>query len=59
MRATTILYPIDVEEEKQIQLKQLKDAKKRLYDMKEGGGITFEQLLLNLRVSEETYLLSH
>ena len=59
MRATTILYPIDVEEEKQIQLKQLKDAKKRLYDMKEGEGITFEQLLLNLSVSEETYLLSH
>ena len=59
MRATTILYPIDVEEEEQIQLKQLKDAKKRLYGMKEGEGITFEQLLLNLSVSEETYLLSH
>ena len=59
MRATSILYPIDVEEEEQIQLKQLKDAKKRLYDMKEGEGITFEQLLLNLSVSEETYLLSH
>ena len=59
MRATTILYPIDVEEEEQIQLKQLKDAKKQLYGMKEGEGITFEQLLLNLSVSEETYLLSH
>ena len=29
MRATTILYPIDVEEEEQTQLKQLKDAKKQ------------------------------
>ena len=59
MRATTILYPIDVEEEEQIQLTQLKDPKKRVYDMKEGEGITFEQLPLNLSVSEETYLLSH
>ena len=59
MRATTILYPIDVKEEEQIQLKQLKVAKKRLYDMKEGEGIPFEQLLLNLSVSEKTFLLSH
>ena len=62
MRATTILYPIDVEEEEQTQLKQLRDAKKQtnkqLNDMKEGEDITFVQLLLNLGVSEETHLLA-
>ena len=58
MRATTILYPIDVEEEEQTQLKQLKDAKKQLNDRKEGEDITFEQLLLNLNASEETHLLA-
>ena len=58
MRATTILYPIDVEEEDQTQLKQLKDAKKQLNDMKEGEDITFEQLLLNLNLSEETHLVA-
>ena len=62
MRATTILYPVDVEEEEQTQLKQLKKMwktiKKQLNDMKEGEDITFEQLLLNLNVSEETNLLA-
>ena len=62
MRATTILYPISVEEEEHAQLKQLKETwksiKKQLNDMKEGEDITFEQLLLNLNVSEETYLLA-
>ena len=56
MSATTILNPIDVEEEEQTQLKQLKDAKKQLNYMKEGEDITYEQLLLNLNVSEETHL---
>ena len=50
-----ILYPIDVEEEEQPQLKQLKETwksiKERLNDMKEGEDIVFEQLLLNLYVS--------
>ena len=58
MRATTILFPIDVEEEDQTQLKPFKDAKKQLNDMKEGEDITFQQLLLNLNLSEETYLLA-
>ena len=57
-----ILYPIDVEEEEQTQLKQLKETwksiKERLNDMKEGEDIVFEQLLLNLYVSVETYLLA-
>lgn len=62
MKATTILYPIDVDEEAHKQLKQLKDIwkniKKQLNDMKEGEDITVDQLLLNLKVSEETYLLA-
>ena len=45
-----ILYPIDVEEEEQTQLKQLKETwksiKERLNDMKKGEDIVFEQLLL-------------
>ena len=57
-----ILYPIDVEEEEQPQPKQLKETwksiKERLDDMKEGEDIVFEQLLLNLYVSVETYLLA-
>ena len=32
--------------------------KKQLNDIKEGEDITFEQLLLNLNVSEETYLVA-
>lgn len=58
MRATIILNPIDVEEEEQTQLKQLKETwkstKKQLNDTKEGEDIIFEQLLFNLNVSEET-----
>lgn len=58
MRATIILNPIDVEEEEQTQLKQLKETwkstKKQLNDTKEGEDIVFEQLLFNLNVSEET-----
>lgn len=59
MGETTILYPIDVEEDDQTQLEQLKHAKKQVNDMKKEEDITFEQLLLNLNVSEEIYLLSH
>ena len=62
MEATAILYPIDVDEKAHNQLKQLKETwkniKKKLNDMKEGEDITFDQLLLNLKVSEETYLLA-
>ena len=54
MKATTILYPIDVDEEAHNLLKQLKEiwknTKKRLNDMKEGEDFTVDQLLLNLNV---------
>lgn len=62
MKATAILYPIDEDEKAPNKLKQLKETwkniKKKLNDMKEGEEITFDQLLLNLNVSEETYLLA-
>lgn len=61
MKATAILYPIDVDEKAHNQLKQLKETwkniKEKLNDMK-GKDITFDQLLLNLNASEETYLLA-
>ena len=39
--------------------KQSKNTiKKHLNDMKEGEDITFDQLLLNLNVTEENYLLA-
>ena len=44
------------------QLKQLKETcknlKKQLDPMKEGEAITVDELLLNLNVSKETYLLA-
>ena len=62
MEATAILYPIDLDEKAHNQLKQLKETckniKKKLNDMKEGEDITFDQLLLNVNVSHETYLLA-
>ena len=61
MKATTILYPIAVDEDAHNQLKQLKEIwkniKEQLNDMKEGEDITVDQLLFNLNVSEETFLL--
>ena len=61
MEATAILYQLDVDEKAYNQLKQRqetwKNIKKKLNDMKKGEDITFDQLLLNLNVSEETYLL--
>ena len=61
MEATAILYQLDVDEKAYNQLKQCqetwKNIKKKLNDMKKGEDITFDQLLLNLNVSEETYLL--
>ena len=61
MEATAILYQLDVDEKAYNQLKQRqetwKNIKKKLNDMKKGEDITFDQLPLNLNVSEETYLL--
>ena len=58
MRATEILYPLegDIPQSK---VKQYKDTwktiNKQLNDMKEGEPISFEQLLVKLKVTENEY----
>ena len=61
MRTTQILYPLDdsVTQTKVKKLKESwKDIIKKLNDLKEGEDITFEQLLNNLGVTNETYILA-
>ena len=59
MRSTQILYPLDVED---YQFKEHKNVwrfvKKHLNYMKEGEDITFDQLLVNLKLTEQNYLLA-
>ncbi|KXJ08992.1 hypothetical protein AC249_AIPGENE17524 [Exaiptasia diaphana] len=59
LRETMIIYPLD-NETPDSEIKMHKDnwktIKKYLDDMIEGEDISFEQLLLNLNVSEEDYL---
>ena len=61
MRQTKILYPLD-KDMPQSEIKTRKDnwksITKYLDDMKEGEDITFDQLLLNLNITEENYLLA-
>ena len=62
MRSTEILYPVDVDDIDDTELDQIKDTwkfiNKHLNDMKEGEDITFDQLLINLKLTEQTYLLA-
>jgi hypothetical protein len=62
MRSTKILYPVDVDDIDDTELDQIKDTwkfiNKHLNDMKEGEDITFDQLLINLKLTEQTYLLA-
>ena len=60
MKSTQILQPLeDVSDGDAKILKDLwKHIKKELNDLKEGPDITFEQLLENLGVSEENYILA-
>ena len=62
MTQTKVLYPIDTEmPESKVRLihkDTWKSIKKHLDDMKEGEDITFDQLLLDLSVTEENYLLA-
>ena len=60
MQSTKIVYPLDID----IQDSELKEHKdnwksiqKHLNDSKEGEDITFDQLLVNLKITEENYLL--
>ena len=61
MRATEILYPLEGDIP-QNEIKQYTDTwktiNKQLNDMKEGESITFEQLLVKLKVTENEYRLA-
>ena len=61
MRTTTILFPLE-DNFSPARVKTLKqswrDIKKRLNDFKDREDITFDQLLSDLEVPEETYILA-
>jgi len=60
MKSTSILYPLgnDMSQTEIRKHKDIwKDISKHLNDMKEGEEITFEQLLINLNVTEQSYYL--
>ena len=61
MRQTEILYPLDTDVAK-TETKKHEDTWKsiKLYldDIKEGEDISFDELLLKLKVTEENYLLA-
>lgn len=61
MRATEILYPLEKDTSPR-EMKQLKETwktiTKQLNDLKEGECITFEELLLRLKVTENDYKLA-
>lgn len=59
MRSTKILYPLDEDHNELEHHKETwKFVKKYLNDMKEGEDITFGQLLVNIRLIEQNYLLA-
>ena len=61
MRSTKILYPLDEDDdtdEPEHHKETWKIAQKYLNDMKEGEDITFDQLLVNLKLTEQNYLLA-
>ncbi len=59
MRQTRILYPLDTVDMDDNEHERHKDTwafiKKHLNDMKEGEDITFDQLLVNLKLTEKDY----
>ncbi|CAB4039506.1 Hypothetical predicted protein, partial [Paramuricea clavata] len=61
MRSTKIIYPLDIDMDDN-EVDQHKDTwkfiKKHLNDMKKGEDITFDQLLINLKLTEQNYLLA-
>ena len=61
MRSTEILYPLDEDDdtdEFEHHKETWKIVQKDLNDMKEGEDITFDQLLVNLKLAEQDYLLA-
>ena len=61
MKSTQILYPLEDKLDKsEVELHKEKWnlIQKQLNDMKEGDNISFDQLLANLKVTENNYLLA-
>ena len=61
MKSTSILYPLgnDMSQNEIRKHKDMwKDISKHLNDLKEGEEITFDQLLINLNVTEQNYYLA-
>ena len=59
MQSTRIIYPFDVDEESSEHHKNVwKSIKKHLNDLKDGEDITFDQMLTNLDIIEQNYLLA-
>ena len=56
MRSTQILHPLENVSEADVKI--LKDLWKDINDLKEDVDITFDQLIENLGVSEERYILA-
>ena len=61
MRLTKILYPLDIDigdSELKHHKNNWKLIQKHLNDLKEGDDITFTQLLVNLKMTEQNYMLA-
>ena len=60
MKSTSILYPLDNMSDTDIQKHKdnWRNITKRLNDMKEGEDMTFDQLLVNLNITEQKYILA-
>ena len=62
MQTTKILNPLDTENMEENELKEHKNNWKSiqnyLNDLKEGENITFDQLLIDLKITNENYLLA-
>ena len=61
MRSTKILYPLDIDiddGELQLHKSNWKLIQKYLNELKEGHDITFTQLLIHLKMTEQNYLLA-
>ena len=57
MRSKQILYPLD-DDTPQTVIRNRKDIKAKLNDLKEGKNITFDQTLEELGVTEHEYILA-
>ena len=61
MRSTKILYPLDIDiddGELQLHKSNWKLTQKHLNELKEGHDITFTQLLIHLKMTQQNYLLA-